>query len=361
MSTELGRPIRSNFAEPATGLDTLRELRWPRAQHETDAPELRAMFETSPHPTLVADSEGRIRLANPAAARLLHIPVEELQGTYLHDCMTKAREEDAVRLGCMSKHGQLEQLEVRLADGRVLSASQRTLKNGWELPAHVCVELEERREPRATQTLDLLGRLAGELAHDINNQLSAALNYIFVLQRRLGRSEELLPHLTGLHGATWHAAMLADGLRLMARKRSATVEELDLHAVVAQVAPMLRHLAPDSRIDVRIDAGLPRVRAPLAYVEQLLVALTQSALRRAATERDLVVRAVALRQGDGPMKVRLSCELLSQPASGGAVTWSCSPAALRKSHHGALRRAIKRCGVHMGHDARRIWVDFSEL
>lgn len=366
MSTGMGRPVRAGVSEHASGLEAFREspLRWPHPHPHRVLPPLdaglwRGALEASSHATLIADAEGRIRFVNQAAARLLRRAPDELSDRLLRECLIALDDRGQDQPGNWP-HVTLPPhcFEVRLADGRVASATQRPLSDRWDRTTHVCIELEERVESRAGATLELIGRLAGELAHDINNQLSAALNYVFVLQRRLGAAPELAPHLSGLHDATWQAAMLADGLKLVARKRVPERAALQLEQVVNQVAPLLRHLVRGARVEVRGEPELPEIHAPLAYAEQLIITLALTALRRGAGDRGLIVRVAGVRGPDAVTRVRLSYELVHAQGPACDPQLARAAASLRSTHHGALRRAIRLCGARLGHDARRVWVDF---
>jgi nitrogen-specific signal transduction histidine kinase len=365
----MGRPVRAGLTEQSNGIDAFREsgvpsgISWAHAQRGAEALDvgvLRGALEHSAQATLIADGDRRIVFANAAAERLLRCSQSQLLHASLHDGMFELLEGDADCLGRPEPGSQQPQrLNVRLPDGRVLGMSQRTLQDRWGRTSHVCLELEADREAlRAGSSLDLIGRLAGELAHDINNQLSAALNYVFVLQRRLGRATELTPHLAGLQSATWQAAMLADGLKLIARRRSTEPESLQLEAVVTQLTPLLRHLAHGARVELRCDHAVPRVRAPLAYAEQLVITLALTALGRGEADRNLLIRIGSA----GASGVRLSCE----PTAGGpslacAARMARSMSAPRGPRHGALRRAVKLCRARLGHDGRRVFADFSDL
>jgi hypothetical protein len=245
--------------------------------------------------------------------------------------------------------------EVVLPSGRRAIASQRALPDRWDRRSHTCIELEERSTACSESTLESMGRLAGELAHDINNQLSAALNYVFVLQRRLGRIPACGPHLDGLHAAAWQAASLASSLKLVARKRSQQPEWVQLDGVVSAMLPLLRHLVGDARVELRAELGLPQLYAPLAYVEQLIVMLTLSSIQRGAAESSVTLCTSSLRLGGDPA-VRLSCELTTAHGRSAAGR---AERAMGSSMHGGLRRAVKHCHGHLAHDATRIWVDLA--
>jgi signal transduction histidine kinase len=207
--------------------------------------------------------------------------------------------------------------------------------------------------PSTEAAFDSLGRLAGELAHDVNNQLAAALNYVFILRRRLAAIEPIASHLEELQAAVWRASGLASTLRVVGRTRNADPEALLLEDVVHGLQPLLRHIARDVRVEAVHAADAYALNAPRAYVEQAIVIVALVLLARAPTDSVLRVSTIrAQRPGRAP-SARLVLELVGDREPAPARSNSNG----HSTHHG-LRRALKRCGARMGHDARSVWIEF---
>jgi PAS domain S-box-containing protein len=87
--------------------------------------------------------------------------------------------------------------------------------------------------------LDSLGRLAGGVAHDMNNVLGAILAVVDTLRLRAGRDKDL----EGAHATIERAALrgrdLVKGLLAFTRKDLASPERLDLNELVRQEAALL--------------------------------------------------------------------------------------------------------------------------
>jgi signal transduction histidine kinase len=346
VTADTGRPVGGSFGD----YSSMRLLRPAPVLEPWLEGASRSALETSPHAILIIDSAGRICFANAAAVRLVGMPLEEILRCDPHDVLITSDRAALGRLGCPP-----HQLDVQLPDGRRATAHVRTLSDRFECPTHLCIEFAVQISGGVDSTLEAVGRLAGELAHDINNQLSAALNYVFVLQRRLGKTDGVANHLDELHGAAWHAATLADSLKLMARRRSAEAESLDLHEIVSTLAPLLRHLISDAAIEFELDSAVHHLHAPRAYVEQMVVMLALSAMRRGTPGSALTVRTSGVApHTDGAIDMRLSFELHDPYGLSRSVRLARAAA---RSPHGGLRRAIKHCRARLGHDATRIWVD----
>jgi nitrogen-specific signal transduction histidine kinase len=334
----------------------IRERRRYSSEFELEAPQLRAALESSAQPLLITDPLDRVAFANVAAQQLLGSTDSPLQQSDLDRHLfaldgSRALPEGALELvtyGACSR-------KLALADGRVVHATFTPLPDRWGQAAHVAIGLEPIERAAASEaTLDAFGRLAGELAHDINNQLSAALNYVFILRRRLGRTSPWASHLDELQAAAWHAAALTGGLRLIGRARTSEPECVVFSEIVQRTEPLLRHLARGVQLEVEIEPDLPDVCAPIAYVEQVLVMTTVYGLARTAFDGRLKLSACSHQPVRGAARsTRWTCE----PES--AVAVMPVPSLASMSHtNGVLRRALKRCAARVGHDSDRVWVDF---
>jgi C4-dicarboxylate-specific signal transduction histidine kinase len=247
-------------------------------------------------------------------------------------------------------------IDVSLADGRRARATLSALVDGRGQPTHACIVLDPARKP-ADAGIEAVGRLVAEVAHDINNQLSAALNYVFILRRRLRADAELAPHFEELQSSAWRAAALTSGLKMLGPRRGNDVEPLNLAEVLELLAPLLKHLAAGSQIEMRLNHDVPAVLLPRAHLEQLLVMLTQSAVGRVRTHGKIVIRTEARRRGFAHGSAKVA-----------RVIWDLRPVqevpGLLFGRQGgraaaSLRRSFKRCEGQPGHDTRRIWVDFA--
>jgi PAS domain S-box-containing protein len=133
-------------------------------------------------------------------------------------------------------------------------------------------DLEE--QIRQTQKMDAVGRLAGGVAHDFNNHLTAILGYSDLLLRRVGSDSQDGAALLEIRQAGERAAALTRQLLAFSRKQVMVPEVLDLGAVVHGITGMLQRLIGDHiTIDVAVPEGLGKVRADRGQIEQVLLNL----------------------------------------------------------------------------------------
>jgi signal transduction histidine kinase len=136
--------------------------------------------------------------------------------------------------------------------------------------------LEERL--RLGQRLEAVGRLAGGVAHDFNNQLTTILGYCDLLSLRLGRDHPLQQEVEEIRRAGKRSAALTDQLLAFSRRKRIAPRRLDLNDVVTETCDLLRPLlGPLVALECRLaDEPLP-VEADPAQLERLVVDLASNA------------------------------------------------------------------------------------
>lgn len=328
----------------------IRRLRYHTPDSELDCAQLAGALDCSSQALIVVDGFGRICIANAAATRLLGADSDRLHQSYVQNHLAALDSEVSVLDQALEGRSAID---ITLPDGRHASATLSPLLDGRGQPTHACIALVPARAG-ADAGLEAVGRLVAEVAHDINNQLSAALNYVFILRRRLSADPELAPHFEELQSTAWRAATLTGGLKLLGPKRSSDAELLNVAAVIELLAPLLKQMASGTQIEFRLAHELPSVRVARAHLEQLVVMLTLSAVGRVRRRGKVIVRTETKRRSfaDSALTVRIVWDLhriqeapgLSFGRNGGRA-------------HGSLRRAIERCGARPGHDGRRVWID----
>jgi PAS domain S-box-containing protein len=134
------------------------------------------------------------------------------------------------------------------------------------------VETQERL--RQSAKMESIGRLAGGLAHDFNNQLHALRGFVGYAARDPGISEQSLQDLIEVRKAVDRMAHLTGQLLAFSRQQVLRPETLDLDQAVADSQELLRRLI-GSQIEFRIvqGPGAKWVRVDRAQLQQVLLNL----------------------------------------------------------------------------------------
>jgi PAS domain S-box-containing protein len=136
--------------------------------------------------------------------------------------------------------------------------------------------LEDRA--RGRQRLELMGRLAGGVAHDFNNLLTVILGYNSLLLDSLDVDDPRRHESDEVRKAAQRGAELTRQLLSIGRGQVLETRLLDLNLVLADAAPMLRHVA-GQRVEVVVtgESAPLRVRADQGQVDQVLLNLVLNA------------------------------------------------------------------------------------
>ncbi len=163
------------------------------------------------------------------------------------------------------------------------------------------VDVTERRELETSllhaQKMQAVGQLAGGVAHDFNNMLTAIIGYSGLLATRLHDHDDR-QDLAEIERAAKRAQGLTEQLLSFSRRRAPQSELLDLGELVATLEPMLRRLI-DEDIDLALRLGSRSVLldGDPGRLEQVLV--------------NLVINARDAMQGGGRLTVSVSATTLA--------------------------------------------------
>ena len=146
----------------------------------------------------------------------------------------------------------------------------------------VAEDVTERRRVeehfRQAQKMEAIGQLAGGVAHDFNNILSAILMQVEEARNHPAVDAELHESIAGIGAAADRAVKLTRQLLLFSRKQLMQPRQVDLNEVVSGFTQLLRRVLPES-VDIRLRPG-PRPATALAdpsMLEQVLMNLAVNA------------------------------------------------------------------------------------
>src|SRR5881409_3210966 len=138
------------------------------------------------------------------------------------------------------------------------------------------VQLEQQL--RQAQKMEAVGRLAGGVAHDFNNILTAITGYADLLLEDLGTTDRRRDDIAEIRKAAERAAGLTRQLLAFSRQQVMQVRVLDLNDVVADTQNMLgRLLGEDIALVTRLDPALGAVKADPGQLEQVIMNLAVNA------------------------------------------------------------------------------------
>jgi signal transduction histidine kinase/CheY-like chemotaxis protein len=137
---------------------------------------------------------------------------------------------------------------------------------------------ESRAQLLHSQKLEAVGRLAGGIAHDINNYLAAIRSQCELVRMKRPPGDRIGNKMEAVIRTVSKATTLIDRLLTFSRRQPAELEVLDLDQVISGIEKMMRpSLGERVRLHSRPAKDLWHVEVDLAHVEQVLVNLLVNA------------------------------------------------------------------------------------
>ncbi len=135
-----------------------------------------------------------------------------------------------------------------------------------------------QKELVRAQKMEAIGMLAGGVAHDFNNILTAIYGLVDLCLRDADPSSRMFKRLDYIRNTCDKASSLVKQLLMFGRKQSLDFQTLDLNGLVEELVEMLRRLiGEDVAVDMQLAPGLWPVRADASGIEQVIMNLAVNA------------------------------------------------------------------------------------
>jgi two-component system cell cycle sensor histidine kinase/response regulator CckA len=128
------------------------------------------------------------------------------------------------------------------------------------------------------QKMEVVGQLAGGVAHDFNNILSVIIGYNDLIEQELGSDHPIQKYSEEIRLASQRATGLTQQLLIFSRKQTVQAVVLDINEVVESMDKMLRRLVDEhTEMSLVCGRGLGQIKGDSGYVGQLLMNLVINA------------------------------------------------------------------------------------
>ena len=129
-----------------------------------------------------------------------------------------------------------------------------------------------------SQKMEAVGTLAGGVAHDFNNILTAIIGYSSLMQMKMAENDPLRPSVNSILASTERAASLTQSLLAFSRKQILAPKHVEMNTIVRRVEKLLERLIGE---DIEItqvlhDEPLP-IKADTGQIEQIMINLVTNA------------------------------------------------------------------------------------
>jgi two-component system, NtrC family, sensor kinase len=272
-------------------------------------------FDAISDPLMIVDDDYVIRRANLALADDLGMAIQRIVGRKCHEVRRRstqafAGENDSPCTGCPVPEARREGVP---RDGEIPSRAGRLYRlrayplddsgdvsEGWPGPSDatppprrelapplvVCSyrdvtdEREMARQLSNAEKLAAIGRLAGGVAHEINNPLGGILAFAQILLRDQCPPEEQRDYLREIEKSAFRCKAIVESLLRFSRQSpSAPRVPLSINDVVRESLTLVsyKYAASDVEIRCNLEEGVPPVMGNASQLEQVLVNLLSNA------------------------------------------------------------------------------------
>ena len=278
---------RSTDRSRASGAQRLRDLDVVRILAVDDDPQAVALIEmaladASFNYTLDAASTatvGRARIA--ADAHDIYLIDQQLPDGQGVDLIHNAKKDGSTKpfilmtgygSGALdeaaSREGAADYVEKHMVAAQLERSIRYALRN-WQ-SARMLHEREEQL--RHAQKMEAIGRLAGGVAHDFNNILTAIIGYTDLLSERFGTDDASGRDVKEIRKAADRAAALTRQLLAFSRKQFLDPTILDLNEAIGGLLQMLpRVIGEHIKTRTRLGGNLARLKADASQLEQVFI------------------------------------------------------------------------------------------
>ena len=269
-----------------TGLDITERKLWEQSISESEA-RLRTLLEHLVDGVgLLVD--GAIVFANPAMGRTVGYTPDELAGRRLTEFLVPADRQRAMEwMDALIDGEPAHPTEYQMVrrDGTtvpVLISSRLIEYDGRPALLSIHRDLTEQRQLeeqlRQTQRLESVGQLAGGVAHNFNNALTAIIGYSELIAMRLDEQDPAVADVNHILAVAERAASLTRQLLTFSRKERISPTVFDLNEAIESSRTLLGPLMGDDiQLHVRLDRLSQWVRADRRQMEQVVTNLVLNA------------------------------------------------------------------------------------
>jgi two-component system, cell cycle sensor histidine kinase and response regulator CckA len=255
------------------------ELRRTQEELKRREEEIGAVFERANDGMLVVDQNFRYVDANSAACELFGLSKEEILGREVGSVVASKVGIQGLRRAMELTGEALEEVDYQIGDGAKRKLECRLTANirpGFHLVIIRDITLRKVLEQQLaeSQRLEAVGRLAGGVAHEFNNMLTAITGYAELIVKKSTPEQAIQKYAQGIVTAASRAAQTTHQLLAFSRRQVVQPKLLALNEVIRNTVELLQRMVGDDiQVILRLNENCGPVRLDPNQLSQVLINL----------------------------------------------------------------------------------------
>lgn len=292
---EQGRVLIGPDGEPHRMLGTVMDISARREAERTlseSEAQFRRLCESAYNGMMIVNPAGEIIMVNRSAEHLFQYSEAELAGKTV-ECLVPVglrqahkRHRDSFRACPLTRRmGERASLAGLRSDGTKVEVEISLTVLGTGPESDVLVEVQDVSDRKAlesqlrqSQRLESLGRLAGGVAHDLNNVLTVIMGFSEVSLSDLEEGHRCRGDIREILNASEHAKSLIAQLLAFTRQQVLQPKVLNINTAIADMLRLLKRLLRENiRLETELQEDLGNVCVDPNQLEQILINLAVNA------------------------------------------------------------------------------------
>ncbi|MGD9123958.1 MAG: PAS domain S-box protein [Desulfarculaceae bacterium] len=251
----------------------------------------RILAEQSPFAISIIGPEGQYKYVNPKFVEIFGYTQEDIHSGW--EWFNQAFPDNTYRKQVISswyedlKQSSTDEIRpriftVRCKDGsnKIISFRSVTMQTGEHFVISDDITQRKKLESQLMQAqkMEAVGTLAGGMAHDFNNILTAITGYAELALDDTGNEDPISGHIEQILKASARAKELIQRILTFSRKVEPELKPLDLNREVKQAVEMLKRTIPRMiSIELHLSSEIDLIHGDSAQLEQMLLNLGTNA------------------------------------------------------------------------------------